>query len=128
MIASDDFREYLRSRNAEVSTYVHASKMLRDKVHGVAHLAVERLAEAVIASDNPDFALAAADKMLGRLGMGAGRGSSPVVLNNFAGNVTTNVVSAEILEQARGAFYRLAQGSSNGVLPTPVIEGEVEGQ
>ncbi len=41
---------------------------LQEKLLGLGHLAMDKLGEAMEASDDPDFALASADKVLHRLG------------------------------------------------------------
>lgn len=66
IVNSDAFKQFLARR--QESYFDERIVPLRDKVVGVAHRAVERLAEHVEVSGDPNFLLATADKTLHRLG------------------------------------------------------------
>ncbi len=102
---SDIFREHLQRRNREISDVVHLS--LQEKVAGVAHLAVEKLGEALENSQDPAFVLAAADKTLQRLGYGA-KGAQVQVNTGPAQAAPTTHVDVTIINQAREKVYALA--------------------
>ena len=118
---SELFRDYFMRRHREVSNMVHIP--LHDKLHGVAHVAVEKLGRAVDESTDPNFILAAADKALKNLGFGAPKGPS-VQINNVSNvSATSNHVSASIVEEARAKILQMAQGGNTRAPALPPTEG-----
>lgn len=99
VINSDAFRARLAERQEKA--YGHATAKLRDKLEGVAHQGVERLAEAVENSSDPKFLLDATDKVLHRLGF-APRGPGNLTSSGDI-NIQQNFAAADPaqLEQAR---------------------------
>lgn len=111
---SDAFKEYLATIDQRVVDDVVIP--LRQKLVGVAHRAVEKLGQAVDASQDPEFLLKAADKTLHRLGYAPTKGpeEAPRQLN-VQNNYYT--VSKEALAQAREKMVQQAQAVYDA--PTP---------
>lgn len=90
-----------RARLAELNELVIDEVVvpLREKLHGVAHLAVERLGEQVEKSVDGKFLLNVADKTLHRLDFGHSPIQSPGAVSNTQNNFYT--VPPELLAEVR---------------------------
>ena len=116
VVNSELFREYLTERHKEVSHELGLS--LHEKVHGVAHAAVEKLGRMLDDSVDPEFVLAVADRAMHKLGMGPTKSGPSVQVNTYNAPVqqNQNTISSEVLAAARENIYRLA-GVTNGSQP-----------
>lgn len=116
VVNSELFREYLSERHKEVAGQVAFS--LHEKVHGVAHAAVEKLGRMLDESTDPDYVLSVADRTMHRLGLGPTKAGPSVQVNTFNAPVQQNTtISPEILEQARATIHRLAGVTDGKALP-----------
>lgn len=113
VIHSDAFQDaFAEHREAY---YAGIADGLAEKLNGLAHLCIEKLADKVEDVEDPAFLLNAADKILGRMGYGA---SGKAEVKVTAGDGTTvQVVSASALNQAEEARKKLQKLKD--------IEGEV---
>lgn len=129
LIHSDIFQARLKERQMEVAARVAQS--IPDKLRAVTDIALDKLAEKVAESEDPDYILDAADRALHRMGY------APTSARNPAGspaqmgqiNTQTNVfmLGHEDLAQAR-ELMRIA-GTATAPLTSPVervIDVEVE--
>lgn len=109
------FQTKLRQRMAEHETFTDLTVI--DQVQGVAQLALEKLANCIHHSGDPDFILDATDKLLRRAGYGTAGGSSVTVNNN--NNSVTNVVQVDssVLAECRALL--------NGEEQPKLLEAEV---
>lgn len=98
IVNSDAFRAVYEAKLGEY----HDERIvpLRDKVHGIANRAVEKLGVSLDAATDPDFILDVADKMLNRLGYGAkaSGGQTNIMQNNLT---VIHSVDSEALARAR---------------------------
>lgn len=119
VVNSEIFKEHIYSRSKEIGDAFFLS--LHEKVQGVAHLAVERLGDQVANSTDGEFLLAAADKTLGRLGMGAKGPAVNINQTNITQHNETNHVNAAIVAEAREKIFQLARqgGADDKTLPSP---------
>lgn len=120
ILHSDVFQAYYRKLRGD---YVDLRVMpLRDKLHGIANRAVEKLGEQVeMASEVGDrqFLLDTAELTLGKLGYGGGKGGVTVVAPGGAVAVFQSVTPDDIA-RAREA-HRRYQKQLTGVEELPVI-------
>lgn len=116
LVNTDLFQEELAKHNTEMhETFVLP---LHAKLLGTAELAVDRLAEKIEVSTDPDFLLAAADKTLHRLGYAPSRGPQAANVQVVAGESSSVfVVDNATLASARERLEQLRA-------ETPTIEGE----
>jgi len=99
VVNSDVFRAHMQ-RKVD-GAFEEVIIPLRSKLLGVAHLAVEKLGDAVTKSQDPDYILAAADKTLHRLGYAPSKGPDPAAptVVNQQNNFYT--VDKDMLAEAR---------------------------
>lgn len=124
LIHSDIFQVRLRERQEQVATRVTAS--IPEKLRAITDIALDKLADQIAKSEDPDFILDAADRALHRMGYAPASARNPAGNQAALGSVNaqTNVfmLGADDLAQAR----QLMQFA--GQLPPPtetVVEGEV---
>jgi len=86
------FQTKLRERMKEHEALTDLTVI--DQVHGVAQLALYKLANCIEHSPDPDFILDATDKLLRRAGYGTAQAGS-VVVNNTTQNNTVNHVTVD---------------------------------
>lgn len=103
VVHSDAFQDEFAKHRGKY--YAGALNGLAEKLNGLAHMCVDKLAEKMESADDPTFILNATDKLLGRLGYGS---KSDVVIKPGDG-ATIQVVSSSILIQAEGARKRLRE-------------------
>jgi len=111
IIHSDVFQARYQEKNQEV--FRETVVPLREKLLGVAHVAVDKLGDAIGASTDPEFLLAAADKTLHRLGYAPSKGPTPPPA--LVGQQQNNyyLVDATVLANARSRMLPA------GTLPAP---------
>lgn len=123
LIHSDIFQAKLRERQEEVFSRVASS--IPQKLAAVTHVALEKLADKVAESEDPEFILDAADRALHRMGYAPqsarNPAGSPASGGHLPGN-TTNVfmLGANDLHEAR----QIMQAAGRAMSET-VIEAEV---
>jgi hypothetical protein len=129
IVNSGVFQQKFQEKNAEL--FKETVVPLRDKLNGIAHVALERLGEAVATSADENFILAVADKCAHRLGYapskGPGEGAQGVTVqqNNFYS------VDREMLAEARARMFvgektPALEHSSGESLPTQIpLTGEL---
>jgi len=96
LLQSDLFQFKLAERREEV---FERTLSLREKTEAAAHLALDKLTESLEIADSPEFQLAAADKLLGKLGYG-GKGPA-ITVNSSDGSPVQVNVGSETLQAAR---------------------------
>lgn len=89
--ASDAYRQLMESHGMQLLR--QAPQELVDKMKDTVEMAVDNVQKALLASSDGEFALAAADKLANRLGMG--------VKHNTNVQINNNVVTAEMIAAAR---------------------------
>lgn len=116
IIHSDAFQARLKERQGQV--FHHTVLPLADKLLGLAHRAVERVADQLETSIDPEYTLAVATRVLDRIGYSPKSVAQPAsVQNNVQNNFYT--VDKDTLAEARNAI-----GRRLGAAPL-AIEGEV---
>jgi len=113
IVNSDLFQERLAQRRQEIDTLVHAD--IPTRMRGVAAQALEKIARHVSTTEDPDYLLQTADKMLHRLGYAPSKGP---VSNAKTVNVQQNVfvASKDSLASARSLMNQVTQ-----LLPPPEV-------
>lgn len=99
IIHSHAFQARLAEKQRELFSATVAS--IRDKLESVAHISLDRLAEVISESDDPEYILDAADRALHRLGYAPRTGSSAQPNNVTQYNTQINVVDRQSLQEAR---------------------------
>ena len=115
IINSDLFQQKYESRRQEVNAQVAAS--IPQRLSAIASVALEKIQRHVELSQDKEFLVETADKVLGRLGYGA-KGNVAVTVN--APSLTVVSAPRDALANARELMARISAPS-----PTPLI---VEGQ
>lgn len=92
LVSSDSFKQcleqYMKGAGAELATSI------KDKMEATLSVAVDKVQEKIIQGDDPEFALAAMDKVANRLGMGVKQQSGA------GSTVNVNIVTREMILQA----------------------------
>lgn len=97
IVNSDMFKARYAERAKEVHDFTQFS--IHDKLTGIAHAALDKLAEKLDDVDDPQFLLSASDKLLHRLGFAPQAQTSVHVHGN--GPVQVNTVDRSVIEDAR---------------------------
>lgn len=131
LIHSDIFQAKLAERRLEVNARIAAS--IPEKLTAVADIALDKLAEKVSASEDPDFILDAADRALHRMGFAPASARNPggspglpgpgpgAVQNNFF--ITGNdLAQARQIMQAAGQQIPLTIDAEVVVEPAPAAK------
>jgi len=100
IVNSDAFKTRLAERQDKVFSATMLE--LNDKLHGLAHVGVERLAEKIESSEDPKFILDAVDKVLDRV-YGKKGGEATHVTNQ---QININQVDSDTLVAARELMDR----------------------
>lgn len=112
ILHSDAFESAWRAAQGEFRT-VHVMP-LRAKLLGVAHQAVDRLAETVSEVDDAVALSGIADKLLGKLGYGTPQ--TAVNVTNYVSSVTAEEMQAAREAQKRYRATLVAEGEGEGPL------------
>jgi len=96
--SSDAFRAKLVERQDQVFNTIILD--LREKIHGAAHEAIDRLCEKIDTIDDPRLLLDAVDRLFDRLGY-TGKANMGSPANYIAQQNTINVVGADQIHAAR---------------------------
>jgi hypothetical protein len=125
LIRSDMFQAKLQARRAEVTSRVASA--IPEKLKAVADIALDKLADQVAKSEDPEFILNAADKALHRMGFAPATARSPGALTPPGGMQQNNffMVGTEDLALAR-ARMKLVGESAGDALPVPLPEAAAE--
>ena len=125
LIHSDIFQAQLAARHEGIRARI--ADTIPQKMRVAADIGIQKLAEKLEESEDPDFILDATDKLLHRMGYAPARVGAPAPQSG-SGNVQNNFyVSAGDLAQARETMARLgeATAASSAGAPEAVIEGEI---
>lgn len=98
IVSSDAFRAKLAERQDEVFNTTVLD--LREKIHGAAHEAIDRLCEKIQTIDDPRLLLDAVDRLFDRLGY-TGKTNVGAPAHYIAQQNTINVVGADQISAAR---------------------------
>ena len=125
IIHSSAFRDKFNER--QDTTFSELVLPLQEKLLGIGHMAVEKLGDAISGSDDPDYILASADKVLHRLGFApkAQMAATPIgggVVNNTQVNnyvvgrdqlSNLREIRQKALEERRESEQALIEGKSD---------------
>lgn len=113
LIHSDIFQAELRRRQIEV--HARVAQSIPERLHTVANIALEKLADKVSESEDADFILDVADRALHRMGYAPASARNPAGSPMQVGtmNSQTNVfmLAPEDLAHARGMMQSIGQQS-----------------
>jgi hypothetical protein len=119
LIHSDIFQARLKERQMEVAARVAQS--IPDKLRAVTDIALDKLAEKVADSEDPEFILDAADRALHRMGYAPASArnpaGSPAQLNQVSNQTNVFVLGQDDLHQAR-ELMKVAGQLPSGLGPT----------
>lgn len=123
LIRSDMFQAKLTARREQITSRVTAA--IPEKLRTVADLALDKLADQISKSEDPEFILSAADKALHRMGFAPASARSPNAAVPPGGMQQNNyfVVGTEDLAMARARMKLV--GESGVEVPAPTAP-EVE--
>lgn len=107
IIHSDMFQSRLRSMQERFNDETLIS--LREKLNGIAHASLDKLADNIELSDDPKFLLDVTERTLSRLGYGTQKGTTVNLINNTQNNVVMSPVSPDVLQEARRMRESLQQ-------------------
>lgn len=118
LVHSSIFQAALKTRQEQVMLRVAQS--IPEKLRAVTEIALDKLADKVAASEDPDFILSVADKGLHRMGFAPASARAPAGPQGAA-IVQQNIYMADAstLEQARATMRAV------GMVSQEVIEGQV---
>lgn len=104
LIHSDLFQAKLQERQAIIFGEVAAS--VKDRITALAHDSLKKLHEKVSTMENPEHLIGTSELALKALGFGGQLGRPGVQINHFNGGQTTNVVTKDVLAEARSRMQQ----------------------
>lgn len=127
IIHSDIFQHALKEKQNRV--FLRVAESIPEKLARAADVAVEKLADHLERTEDPEFILSATDKILHRMGYAPASARNPG--GNPIGAPATNVqqnffLTAGDLADARGLMQQAAAATPlpNAVIQAPPLEGE----
>ncbi len=119
IVNSDAFKAELAARKEQMNGMVMFT--LNDRINGLAAQSMEKLGQLIEVSNDPDFMLDVADKMLKNAGYGKPAGPA-VTINNNTQNNTYLPVAANVLEECRAQMLPKPEDTFNAIRIPPASE------